>query len=108
MYLSVKLKSRSSYFILPDGSERNPSEAKDYDPRERPWFSPALEMDGVYWTEQYRFYTLQQIGITASVAYSPPKGKGRSVVALDILLSDLYRDIKGMAESPSSENAFAA
>lgn len=92
-----------SYFILPDGTERKPSESEGFDPRERPWYVPALETDGVYWTEQYRFHTLQQVGITASAAYSSPEGKGRSVVALDILLPDLYRDIKGMAESPNSE-----
>jgi len=92
-----------SYFILPDGTERKPSAVEGFDPRERPWYAPALETDDVYWTEQYRFHTLQQIGITASTAYSPPKEKGRAVAALDILLPDLYRDIKGMAESPNGE-----
>lgn len=92
-----------SYFIQPDGSERKPSKAEGFDPEERPWYTPALEADGVYWTGQYLFHTLQQFGITASTAYSPPKGKSRSVVAFDILLSDLHREIRGMKPSSNSE-----
>lgn len=92
-----------SYFLLSDGTERQPSETDGFDPKNWPWYSPALDTEGVYWSEQYLFHTLQQIGITASVAYLPPKGEERFVVALDILLTDLYEDIKGMAESPNSE-----
>ncbi len=92
-----------SYFIQPDGTERKPSEADGFDPKERPWYTPALETDGVCWTEPYLFHTLRQVGVTASVAYSPPKGKGRSVVAFDILLSELYREIEGMAPTANSE-----
>lgn len=92
-----------SYFILPDGKERKPADADGYDPRGRPWFSPALETDETYWTEQYFFHTLQQVGVSASLAYSPKKGKARAVVAFDILLPDLYREIQKMAPSANSE-----
>jgi len=101
--ISIADDEGRSYFIQSDGFERKPSEAGAYDPRSRPWYAPALETDGVYWTEQYRFHTLQQIGITASATYTPSKGKGRSVVAFDILLSDLYREIGELAPSANSE-----
>ncbi|MEA2069632.1 MAG: putative DNA binding domain-containing protein [Verrucomicrobiota bacterium] len=91
-----------SYFILPDGTERMPSEADGFDPRERPWFEPALEADGVYWTEQYLFHTLKKPGITASTTFLP-KGAAPVVVAFDVLLDDLYREIKKMAPSKNSD-----
>jgi hypothetical protein len=100
--ISVGDNDGRSYFILPDGSERKPSDARDYDPRRRPWFRPAQETDGVYWTEQYRFHTLQQIGITASASYVPLKGPP-AVVAFDVLLDDLYRELKKLAPTPGSD-----
>jgi len=101
--ISVADAEGRSYFIQADGTERTPSDADGYDPRDRPWYAPALETDGVYWANPYRFHTLKQIGITASAAYSPPKGKERSVVAFDILLPDLYRELKEMAPTANSE-----
>ncbi len=101
--ISIADAEGRSYFIRSDGSERKPSEAAGFDPRSRLWHKGALNADGIYWTEQYLFHTLQQFGITASVAYSPPKGKGQSVVAFDILLSDLYRELKEMAPTANSE-----
>jgi len=101
--ISIADTDGRSYFILPDGTERKPDEADGYDPRKRPWFSSALETDGVYWTEQYLFHTLQQVGVSASSAYSPGKGKGRAVVAFDVLLPDLYREIQKMAPSVNSK-----
>ncbi len=101
--ISIADTQGRSYFILPDGTERKPSEAKGYDARERPWFGPALETDGVYWSEQYLFHTLQQVGVSASTAYSPKNGKGKTVVSFDILLPDLYRKIQKMAPSTNSK-----
>ena len=101
--ISIADADGRSYFIQPNGSERKPSEADGFDPRDRRWYKGALETEGTYWTEQYRFHTLQQEGITAAVAYAPPKGKGRSVVAFDILHADLYRELKEMAPSTNSE-----
>lgn len=92
-----------SYFLLPDGDDRKLIKPEGFDPRLRPWFAPALENDGVYWTEQYRFHTLQEVGITASIAYPLKSGKGNGVVAFDVLLDDLYRTIKGMAPTANSE-----
>lgn len=95
-----------SYFILPDGTERLPSAVEEFNPRERPWFSPALDVEGVYWTEQYLFHTLKRLGITASTAFYPKGEKNPVVVALDVLLDDLYRAIEKMAPSENSELFF--
>jgi hypothetical protein len=95
-----------SYFILPDGTERLPSAAEGFDPRERDWFKLALEVEGVSWTDQYLFHTLQKHGITASTAFYP-KGENKPVVvAFDVLLDDLGRAIKKMVPSENSELYF--
>jgi len=92
-----------SYLVLPDGSERKPSEAEGFNPQERPWFAPALEGEGVSWSKQYLFHTLKRIGITASISYVPEKGKKPGVVAFDVLLDDLYRAIDNMVPSKNSD-----
>ncbi len=101
--ISIADADGHSYFIQPDGTERRPSDADGFDSRSRPWYAPALETDGVYWTEQYLFHTLQQLGITASASFVPPKKKEKMVVAFDVLLPDLYRKIKKMAPSENSD-----
>ena len=93
-----------SYFIQPDGTERKPAEAGGFDARTRPWYAPALENPGkIYWTEQYLFHTLGQLGVSASVAFKAPKEKEPMVVAVDVLLPDLYRKIREMAPSKNSD-----
>ncbi len=92
-----------SYFMLSDGTERMPSDAGDFDPRERPWFDPAIKTDDVHWSEQYLFHTLQRVGLTASVSFVPEKGKEPVVVAFDVLLDDLFQAIKKMAPSDNSD-----
>ena len=64
----------------------------DYDPRTRPWYRAAVDGSPapgfVHWTEPYTFFTLEEPGITASVAVSAPDGR-EGVVAVDVLLSDI-------------------
>lgn len=101
--ISIADADGRSYFIQPNGSERKPSEAEGFDPRDRLWFKGAMKTEGAYWTDQYLFHTLQQMGMTVAVSYLPPKGESRSVVAFDILHSDRYRELKEMAPSANSE-----
>lgn len=79
--------------------EKSPAE---YDSRQRPWFFPALSAKDVFWTSPYRFYGSKDVGITASVASGEESGKRRLVVALDILLDDLFREIQRMGPSENS------
>lgn len=92
-----------SYLILSDGTERLPSAAEDFDPRERPWFQPALDGEGIVWTERYLFHTLRKLGITASSAFYPMGEKKPVVVALDFLLDDLYKTIEKMTPTANSK-----
>ena len=101
--ISIADAQGRSYYIQSDGTERIATAADGFDARTRPWYAPALESEGVYWTEQYLFHTLGQVGVTASVAFNSPKEKERMVVAMDILLPDLYRRIREMTPSNNSE-----
>ena len=79
--------------------EENPS---TYDPRSRPWFAPALSSDGVFWTQPYVFFESKVVGITAAIARKVQDGSGPIVVAFDVLLDDLFREIQSMAPSAGS------
>lgn len=81
------------------GEETRPS---TYDPRNRPWFSPALAVNGVFWTRPYGFFESKRVGITASISRDVDAGSGRLVVAFDILLDDLFNEIQRMAPSANS------
>lgn len=91
----------------------------DYDPRTRPWFKGAVrqhrlqdqgsstdrpgERDArVFWTRPYTFYTTQQPGLTASLAYRA-SGKHEYVVGFDVALSDLSRFTAGLRVSPHGQ-----
>ncbi len=74
----------------------------DYDPRQRPWFFPAISAGDVFWTTPYAFFGRHEVGITASIATGKSAGKKQFVVALDILLDDLFQEIQGMGPSKNS------
>ena len=74
-----------------------------YDPRRRPWFFPALDADGVFWTPPYRFYDRKDVGITASMASGKADDQIQLVVAFDVLLDDLFEEIQRMAPSENSK-----
>lgn len=80
-----------------DGSgkvRRRWEEASDYDPRTRPWYqmatAPETPPGTIHWTEAYRFFTSQEMGVTAAVAVQSPGG-APFVVALDVTLLDISR-----------------
>lgn len=51
-----------------------------YDPRSRPWFSPALAIQGVFWTRPYIFSDRKLIGITASIARQTNTGNFQGIL----------------------------
>ena len=83
----------------PLSEERKPS---GYDARNRPWFSPALGTDAVFFTQPYTFFESHRVGITASISRQSGVGGGQLVVAFDILLDDLFEKIQQMAASKNS------
>ena len=50
-----------------------------YDPRNRPWYSGAVNSRTVYWSDFYIFFTSQSHGITVSV---PIMGKGEELLGV--------------------------
>jgi len=81
-------------------------EKRTFDPRNRSWFAGALQLTDagtIFWTEPYRFKTVNKLGITASVRWQT-KSDDRviTVAALDILLDDLYRFLSELQVSPGA------
>ena len=73
-----------------------------YDPRNRPWFVPALAKDDIFWTDPYKFFTSGDIGITASISYLRKKDDKQVVIAFDIVLDDLFKKMHRLAPSDNS------
>lgn len=73
-----------------------------YDPRQRPWFEPAVSNNTIFWTEPYTFYSSDNVGMTAAISYTRKSDGKQLVVAFDILLDDLYLKIHKTAPSQNS------
>jgi len=96
---------RESVVRFWDADQQLTSEEKKpatYDARSRPWFSPPLSVEGAFWTLPYKFYDRKEVGITTSIARESASGGKQVVVAFDILLDDLFREIQRMAPSENS------
>ena len=72
-----------------------------YDPRTRPWYQQALGQKESILTDPYIFFTRQQPGIT--LAQQTIDGGG--IVGLDINISGLGEQVKGIQITPSTEIA---
>lgn len=81
-------------------------ENRTFDPRNRSWFAGAMQSTGsgkIFWTEPYRFKTVNKLGLTASVRWQTKSDERViTVAALDILLDDLYRFLAGLQISPGT------
>lgn len=103
--IDAKQKTRQSIVTLWDAElNKEASEAtdSDYDPRRRPWFTPALSGEGIFWTEPYKFHASGAVGITASTSYLRKKDQKPIVVAFDILLDELFTEMHNSAPSANS------
>lgn len=100
--ISVADAKGKGFFLLPDGSVHLPQRENLYNAVDRPWFAPALETEESHWTGIYRFYTLQELGITASIAWTDGSGATKAVAAFDILLDDFFEKVQQMAPTPAS------
>ena len=75
----------------------------DYDPRTRPWYRGAIRSRcrTIHWTEPYTFYTAQEPGITAAVAYDLDEADAvEHVIAFDVKLSEISEFTYGLRPSP--------
>lgn len=85
-----------------------------YDPRFRPWYIGATNLAATVggtanleallsWSEPYRFFTSQEVGVTLSLRL-PRSDKREVVIAFDIKLKDLDEFV---ATHPPTPNGFA-
>ncbi|WP_234083193.1 response regulator [Azonexus sp. R2A61] len=85
---------RQTYWIYwtPDRRiDRVEMQERDYDARQRPWFTGAIALERdeqIHWTQPYVFFTSGQPGITASMRWQAADGS-KYVIAHDVRLSDM-------------------
>ena len=74
----------------------------DYDPRTRPWYVEGIAharaggRGAVYWTAAYRFFTTDELGLTAVLAV-PREGEPDLVFGFDVYLHELTELTSGQA-----------
>ncbi len=63
----------------------------NYDPRTRPWYKKAIDLNRLVWTEPYIFYSSQQPGVTISNPVLNPDSEGEvsGVIGVDIEISQI-------------------
>ena len=77
-----------------------PEHARDYDPRNRPFYQePKLET--VYWTDPYYFFTAGDAGVTAAFKWKDDQTGQPRLVAFDLLLADLSQFTSHLHPSPN-------
>lgn len=75
----------------------------EYNPTDRDWFKGAQKSDDIYWTEPYKFFTAQQVGITVSTSFVRKDEKREVVVAFDMLLDGPFEGFIDLAPSVNSK-----
>jgi diguanylate cyclase (GGDEF)-like protein len=75
-----------------------------YDPRDRPWFKKAMQVNGRIWTDPYIFYTSRQPGVSVAVPWFDAEGEVLGVVGADIELEQLSTFL---ADQPIGKNGLA-
>lgn len=108
---SLEVRSQESapqltvYRLNESGEQMDLLETRTYDPRERPWYHAALQLEAgtTGWSEVYPYASTAELGITA---ISPLYDATRSlyaVFAIDVSLSDIQAFLQALDISPSGE-----
>ncbi|MEM9041995.1 MAG: diguanylate cyclase [Actinomycetota bacterium] len=74
-----------------------------YDPRERPWYRTAMDVESVAWTDPYVFFTTGKPGVTASHAVRDSSGLVTAVVGIDVELDGLATLLENLGIAASGE-----
>lgn len=73
-----------------DTPGRTWEEVSDYDPRNRPWFVSEKDERGVTWTEVYRFFHSNDLGLTAAVSWRTSGEEPRNIIlAMNVPLKQI-------------------
>ena len=78
-----------------------PEEAREYDPRKRPYYRES-EIGVIYWTDPYYFFITKDAGVTAAFKWKDATSGQTRLVAFDLLLTDLSRFTSDLQPSPNS------
>ncbi len=99
--ISVAEKDGPSFYLLRDGTLNDTRAEGRYNPEIRPWFRIDPEAARCFWTDVYRFKTLDEPGLSVSISWNGPHGRP-VVAAFDILLDDFFNSVEQVAPTPSS------
>ncbi len=62
-----------------------------YDPRQRPWYRSAIEVNDAVWTDPYIFYSSGKAGITVAAPVHAKDGALSGVIGVDLQIATLSR-----------------
>lgn len=77
-----------------------PDDARDYDPRRRPFYTGA-DLEEIHWTSPYYFFITKDAGLTVSQKWRDPASGQIRLVAFDLLLRDLSDFTSSLRPSPN-------
>ncbi|KIG13723.1 serine/threonine protein kinase [Enhygromyxa salina] len=90
--------------------DQAPNQGPPYDPHTRPWYQggdglreqarqavSAAKPRPIFWTEPYRFFTTQELGISVSTPVTSASGR-EFVIAFDVKLDDISRITRSLPE----------
>jgi signal transduction histidine kinase/DNA-binding response OmpR family regulator len=86
--------------VAGDRGQTLPTEAKNYEPRGRPWYQAAMESKGRVFTPVYPSASKKQLLITLSQPVYGADGGALGVFAIDLFLQRLSESLQAMVISP--------
>ncbi|MBQ7220290.1 MAG: SpoIIE family protein phosphatase [Synergistaceae bacterium] len=90
---SVYAGTESGFIIAYDKNSENVEEGEYYDFLQTSWYKEAKSAGRVIFTDVYDDSFGRGLTITCAAPFNDAEGKFAGVVAMDILISDLYREI---------------
>ncbi|MDB9312798.1 cache domain-containing protein [Spirulina sp. CS-785/01] len=87
-------------------TQGNPQTLQDtifYDPRQRPWYQKAVELEEFTWSQIYVFAQTNDLGMGAAFPYYNPPGQLQGVFLIDVTLSEISEFLAGLSISPHGE-----
>lgn len=79
-----------------------PEDARDYDPRRRPFYTGA-DLEKTHWTSPYYFFITKDAGLTVSRKWRDQASGQTRLVAFDLLLRDLSDFTSKLRPSPNGK-----
>ncbi|MES9855909.1 MAG: diguanylate cyclase [Sedimenticola sp.] len=96
---------KSSVYSMSDkGNRREELQRREtYDSRGRPWYKKTIADGGPIWTEIYTFFLEGTLGITTALPLYDQGGELLGVLATDILLSHIQKDLSKLTKGDAGE-----